>query len=268
MNGQFLVAKYIRDLERGEPRNIGVIVWTPGKTACRFVDPDDLEEIEDVDNFVRWVTYWEELASSPRIEVFNLKAATNKTPRFLKVLQKTQRGNYALEDGGEVLDEVTDGNIDDVVSFLFHRIVQRTPQAGESTREPTIKQKCRDLFTEIGATQINGFSSRYPVSIEVGEFKQDIHFDFGFGNGKPSSLFQAVNIQREESVALATGKINTSKSFASVQSADYYCLYDSGNEEDGFTGNVSLLDRFSTTLDIADIVSASEKLLRVLVADH
>ena len=34
---RFLVAKYIPDMRRPEPRQIGVIVWTHGKLSARFL---------------------------------------------------------------------------------------------------------------------------------------------------------------------------------------------------------------------------------------
>lgn len=33
---RYLVAKYIPELLRNEPRNVGVIVWTPEKVDARF----------------------------------------------------------------------------------------------------------------------------------------------------------------------------------------------------------------------------------------
>ena len=33
---RYLIAKYIPDLQRVEPQNIGVIVWAPGVAAARF----------------------------------------------------------------------------------------------------------------------------------------------------------------------------------------------------------------------------------------
>lgn len=33
---RYLIAKYIPDLRRMEPRNIGVIVWSPQGVAARF----------------------------------------------------------------------------------------------------------------------------------------------------------------------------------------------------------------------------------------
>jgi len=123
MNGRFLLAKYVSDLERGEPRNIGVLVWTKGAVSYRFVDPHKVDYVADVENCEQWIEYWQDLASQKKIQVFSDRPVTNRSSRFLDAIQKTQKGNYLLGSGGHVFDEVTVDNIDDVAAFLFDRMV-------------------------------------------------------------------------------------------------------------------------------------------------
>jgi hypothetical protein len=116
-----LIAKYAADLERMEPRNIGVIFWLDGQVRSRFAPVETLNGDADEENFTRWIAYWERLLASGKLQIRNRRAVSIKSPRFLKEFQLTQKGNYLLELGGEIVDAVKD--IDEAADFLFQRLV-------------------------------------------------------------------------------------------------------------------------------------------------
>lgn len=66
MNTKWLLAKYVRDLRRREPVNVGVIVFAHGEIAARFVGETDGKAIDgrrtrgfaDPENYRAWVAHW------------------------------------------------------------------------------------------------------------------------------------------------------------------------------------------------------------------
>jgi len=75
---KYLLAKYIPDLHRFEPRNIGVIVWSPLGIEARFLAeyPNRPGEVDgrSIPGFVtsasaykQWVRYWRDAISGTSI---------------------------------------------------------------------------------------------------------------------------------------------------------------------------------------------------------
>ena len=55
---KYLVAKYVSDPRRMEPRNIGVVLWASGRVAARFLESDEAEFVGDKKTYARWIDYW------------------------------------------------------------------------------------------------------------------------------------------------------------------------------------------------------------------
>src|SRR5438309_993878 len=120
-SARYLVAKYISDLQRMEPRNIGVIVWTGDATSARFVaeKSDRPGEIDgrSVPPFVtsmaaykQWVDFWrDELKAKPLRSGRTLE-------KWSESLKQTSRGNFWLADGGIILQDVRSADIHDVAN--------------------------------------------------------------------------------------------------------------------------------------------------------
>lgn len=96
MTQQWLLAKYVRDLRRREPRNVGIILFTGTQVHARFlaeIDPDNVDGRStkwagSTNNYRAWVHYWR-------------TASPSKSPAEL--VSHTSADNYYLEHGGQVL---------------------------------------------------------------------------------------------------------------------------------------------------------------------
>lgn len=253
MNGRFLIARYISDLERQEWRNIGVIVWTQGKVASRFVEPSDVDFLHDEENYRRWVAYWQNLCGQKRLQIFNDPPVTNKTPRFLKALQRTQNGNYLLTQGGEVLDHVSAATVDEAAEFLYSRLVKPQTQVTGvyEDRSPNLTERCLTVLTDAGISQRAGFRRRYPVILRYQGFQQEIYFDFGTGGNRPEFLYNKVNIDREDSVTQAAGKCETAIGHANCARENCYSLFDSESASNVKETTIKFLNTFSVAVDIS-----------------
>ena len=105
---RYILAKYVPDLARMEPRNIGVIVWSKGKFCARFLDKTDIGAIQvnDRDTYERWVVYWSRLVTADAIRPRRGRPVSAADPTSIDALLSTQKGNYILVDSGEMLEQL------------------------------------------------------------------------------------------------------------------------------------------------------------------
>src|SRR4051812_24962885 len=112
---EYLVAKYVPDLLRNEPVNIGILAWVDGTVSWRFLGQRADGEIDgrgrgvrgvirSIPNYKAWVNAWMKRASAAEIRT---RAGTfsKASPEFLSALASYGEGNYILEAGGEIIDE-------------------------------------------------------------------------------------------------------------------------------------------------------------------
>lgn len=99
MAQRWLIAKYVRDLRRREPRNVGIILFSGDRVLARFLaeDPAEAEKIDgrairhqfgSPTNYRAWVHYW--------------RSAAGSTPEAA-LLARAQTDNYYLERGGQLM---------------------------------------------------------------------------------------------------------------------------------------------------------------------
>jgi hypothetical protein len=119
---RFLIAKYIPDVFRNEPRNIGVVLWTPDGVAARFLGekpdaPGVVDEsaippfIASAVAYKQWVRYW-------RREL----AKADGTPESLETIRQTGASNYLLADGG-IVNPLSTPHLPTLLSQLFQQLV-------------------------------------------------------------------------------------------------------------------------------------------------
>ena len=132
---RFLIPKYVPDVFRNEPRNIGVVLWSPHGVGARFVGerPDTPGEVDtaEVPSFVaspdayqQWVRYWRRELAKEAIRPAAGDAAVPRTAaQFLDVLGQAGPSNYLLANGGVLIDSVSEAELFQAVDDLFERCV-------------------------------------------------------------------------------------------------------------------------------------------------
>ena len=145
---RYFLAKYIPDLLRAEPRNVGVVLWSEKGIAARFLaeKPDRPGEVETrhIPAFVtsrpayaQWVEFWRVELSRAEIASVSrpgIKVGRN-SPDYLDILAASSRGNFVLTEGGRLLDPV--GDPQDAADYLFERLVE-TPTDREFRSLPEL----------------------------------------------------------------------------------------------------------------------------------
>jgi hypothetical protein len=132
---RFLVAKYVPDVFRNEPRNIGIILWAPEITLARFagerIDSPGKVDDQDIPSFVaspeayrQWVRYWRREVTKPVIRPATGGPGVPRTsPACLDALRQTGPGNFLLCDGGTFGDPIPISEIPAVADRLFAECV-------------------------------------------------------------------------------------------------------------------------------------------------
>jgi hypothetical protein len=204
---RYLIAKYIPDLRRMEPRNIGVVVWTPEAVDARFVaeKPDRPGQLagRDIPTFVtspdvfrQWIAYWRREMEKTEIDpVLGGARVARSSPEFLSALMSGNRGNFQLVEGGFLLDPLEPEELPALVDHLYGTLVETT--GPEEPRDPSLDEVCKQLIRETQLEDDPQFRQRYEVDCPLGE-KVDERFEFsyGFGNGAPVRLYQRLPIPK------------------------------------------------------------------------
>lgn len=111
---EWVVAKYIEDLRRGEARNIGVILRIGDDVRARFKFEDAENDIDeesaslffaDVDNYKAWLAYWR-YRMSKAAEVGLDKAFRFDNPSNFVMVQGGERLVGEVVDPAEMLDSL------------------------------------------------------------------------------------------------------------------------------------------------------------------
>lgn len=265
MNARFLIARYVPDLPRGETRNIGVVAWVPGRTCTRFIDPDTVDFISDTVVFRRWVNYWNRLASQEKIQLRRMRAIANRSPRFLSAIKMTQEGNYLLDDVGELLDTVSQSNLDEAVSFLFGRLVA-PPSATQEDKEPGLSEKCDDVLEKSEVSTGASLQRKYAVKLDFADFQHEVHFDYAVIGDSLKYLISRVSLRREDSVVGAVARFTQTINQRLITKDRCVSLFDSEAAPNGSSNVVRYLSSSSNAIDVADEGEAVSKLRELVKA--
>lgn len=211
MNGaQFLIAKYVPDLIRNEPRNIGVIVWSEAGVAARFqgVDKNGDFTSRNIPNFIQvqstykqWVNFWLSEIKKDKIEFIGKgKIAEKVSPDFVEALRTTSKENYFLDKGGAVLETITANKLPKLVDELFTNLVNDTPEPVEEEKYSTefLEIQCEEVIQQTKLVKNRYFKKNgmtVPCKIAT-EVSQSVPFSYAIGNGAPLWLGQKVPLRK------------------------------------------------------------------------
>lgn len=129
----YQIIRYIPDLRRMEPQNIGVLVQ--GQSQLRYqlwthFRPGDKKPDFDFVNFRKWREFFEEEVNGPQIALFQ---PPRHSTEFLEYLQSRCGGNYVVTRPLHVAMPTED--IDEVTEYLYGTLV-RSPEESEPAERP------------------------------------------------------------------------------------------------------------------------------------
>lgn len=205
---RYLLAKYIADLDRMEPNNIGVIVWSPDDVEARFlaektdqpgvIDGRSIPSVVTSSSAYRqWIEFWRAELQKPEIEIADGTKVPQGSPKFLDALQSWNRGNFVLADAGVLIDHVDADDLANLTDHLFNTLVATS--RSDEPRDPTLNERCDQLLEETQLANNPHFFSRYQVSCQVApNATETFEFSHAYANGSLLRLYQRVPLPRRK----------------------------------------------------------------------
>lgn len=187
----YLIAKYVDDLARNEPRNVGVIAYDGAAMLARFDGEDDqgrmdLRRVKGPRNaaqtFRAWVDYWRAAIDEPHALDRALRDVSPGDVRIADYLLELPSQDFYLERGGTILLDGDELSLYETLTDLFARLV-RVPDAPAS---PSLGDKSRTAIAAAGVRLDDArFEVDVPVTLEFdGGVKLDENVSYAVTNGK------------------------------------------------------------------------------------
>lgn len=212
-NARFLIAKYIPDLRRMEPRNIGVIVWADGRVVARFLGengspdspifPPRYLKVRSVDSYRQWLYYWRNMITRTIVTSREGKVVNISSPEFIDSLKSKSRDQFLLVEGGHLLDDIADMDINSIVSDLFETLVNESSTVEdrvEKREAKLLKDVCHQLLADSGLKARDDFWDSFDWLCPVANASQHFRFDYALHGPKPKAIYQRVLLSRQPSI--------------------------------------------------------------------
>lgn len=268
MKAQWLVAKYMPDLRRREPSNVGVALRVDNKTYCRFrgqVEDGTINGIhvrgwsKDLANYKSWVESW-----CYRFGKWDLE----------KLVKVSNDQNYFLEFGGERLVGNADTNPQDLLDELYSMLVEK-PQE----EVVTVNSLSDNIFKKLNVYNRMQRDFKLAIPAEAGAF-DEVFFDYKY---KPDdskvTLFQAIALPYTDArtwntvhaaawsfqkVAEHAGQLAATNKGLERLGQQIIALVKPRQRDPELEGQLSVLKRYATVINVADENAATSKLARIL----
>jgi hypothetical protein len=194
MKARWVVAKYIPDLRRNEPVNIGVILEAGGEIVARFrgeradgrIDGRRIGEISSAENYKNWIAYWRGSIVDDQIpldSLVNLSAGDE---------------NYFLEQSGSRLIGDDESSPDEMLDRLYADLVD--PHGAPTVRYVSAKRSSERVFKGLGIWEAVTTSYRANITVPDGP-ADSTSFDYSYRNGK-LHLMKAIAVSEESTEAV------------------------------------------------------------------
>jgi hypothetical protein len=263
VNNRYIIAKYVRDVRRMEPRNIGLFLWADGRIVSKFLSVEDAPFISERANYRRWRDLWTQQISGDVIEPVRGPAVSKASPEFMDALLKEQEGNYRLVDGGRVLDDLKGKDIEEAADFLFDQLVSRRRKIKPDDHD-TLKTLADFVIQEAGlAEQVH---RRRTIKCPIYGKEQDIVVDYSLGNGMLEAIFQRVslrNLMAARGTAFTFQSLTDAKKIASKKRC---CMLVDLNDPHAESSVVGMMKHVGEIANVAEPKKAVTTILQVAKA--
>lgn len=227
---RFLLAKYAPDLSRMEPRNIGVILWTPRAMSAKFLSLPEATFVADAEEYCWWVKLWQTVIEKECIKPRRGPAVSRNLLTSIDALLTLQEDNYLLVDAGELLVSVSGRNVARACESLFEELVK--PLSHE--RDPveakrSLARGCNELIDKLQLRDRPDFRTQYAIPCNVFGVRRELKYAYAIAGDKPQLVCQRTLLRSEQSVnsaaltlhaAAASGQVDREHCVTFMQASD------------------------------------------------
>jgi hypothetical protein len=269
----YFIAKYVDDLARNEPDNVGVVVFDGESIVARFDGEDDAEHIDlrkvrhrisGSHAYRAWVHYWREAIKNPT----SVGGQESDTPAdILQQLVESASRDFYLELGGTILLDADERSLEDTARELYERVV-REP---DPPSPMSLQEKSRQALAAAGAPMEDAhrFKKQFTVELDLDGVRVDHEVSYAVMNGTWHYL---------QEMPFDPGKPRVSRKEASHCAflfehahwarEDSLILYDSTDLSAHSTGLLKMLEGFAPVVDVDRTDDAAEILHTSLKLDE
>lgn len=217
MNNRYLVAKYVQNLSRMEPRNIGIFLSYNDRIHSRFIGERnksiDLRTVRSIfshsGSYKEWVEYWKYLLSQ------------QKSPDELFVeLLASSNGNYVVLEGESLfLPRDVLGSPTSILEYMFRLLVDEFPEPKQSPEQVNLTAKCEEIIKKYELLRSSHFLREPLVELIFDGKRQHIRPSYSWVNGR-EIYFQKVSIDPSRPDATQKDVNNTLWMFEKLKISD------------------------------------------------
>lgn len=246
MANSWYLVKYVPDLFRNEPQNVGVVVVSGDSYATKFMGerPDGVidgrrisSRISALETYKAWVGFIKKAVRDGNLD--------DRIDR----LSRRSLDSFLIEHRGPLLGDHVETSMGQVAHELFVSLVSEEP--GQATA--TLEEMSDSIISKLAVLPDRlerGVDYRIAVR---GDAIQDMHFDYRYVNGKVTlidriSLTMRPGRQLSQSVNDLLFRIEQVESHANVH--NFVALYSSGDEGIHLEKQLQLLNKYANTVDV------------------
>lgn len=271
---QVLVAKFVPDVARNEPRNVGVFLASSGRVVARFLGESLdtpgrlvarvplLESKQDRDAYREWIAYW-------RIGMERMGDSMPVSERVQR-LQDSSKQQFAVVRGGFLRKSVMDAELETELDRLYERLVD-DPERKDGRFDATsvgrqLQAETNKLFKRTGFSDRPDFQTKYPVVCPIigTNEKLGFHFDYGLHTVRPVSLLQKVLIEKPQSLNSALFMFQSVQSglkIARDQCASLVYVEPKSVNSRTVRSGLKVMESYSQVINVVDTADAERRLL-------
>lgn len=268
---RYLIVKYVDDLSRNEPRNVGVVAYDGIDAVARF-DGEGSDGLPDLRRvryritgshaYREWVKYWRTTLESPGKIERSLKGLSSGDPRVIESLIASSGREFYLEEGGEILHDAETTSLDSMGEDLFRSLVHEP----ETPAPAKLKDKSKHALVLAGAPLDDPQRFQKDLVVTVtGPGGETIHDEISYAvrNGEWHYL-QEVPFNPDRPKANRKEVFNCAFFFqnsARLEDSSRAILYDQTDLGDGDDeALVHMLGQLGTLIDVSASDQAAEHL--------
>jgi len=276
---RYLLARYIDDLTRNEPINVGVIVYDGTRALARFDGEDPETQAIDLrrvrhritgsSTYCSWVAYWRRALSEPAVISPQLADAQPGDPAVIEFLLSLDGDEFSLIRGGEIVFDADERSLETTLKELFERLVR----APEPDAPPSLRDKSEEAMRLAGVPldDEERFRTHPKIALDVDGQTREQEVSYGVLNGRWHYLQEASFDPRSERVSSKEAhhvafvfEHAIDKQGQRLDRDSNVVLYDATDLVDVTRGLLVLIEPFAQTVDVSAPDGAAKPLRRAL----
>lgn len=267
METNYLIAKYVDDIGRNEPRNVGIIVADGEHAIARFdgevggeVDRRKIRfRIAGSRTYKAWVEYWRRGLAEPGVMDKKFRGAASGSPDVIEHVLGQGSPDFYLERGGTVMLDLDRRPLEQVANELYERLVREPEPPGSKS----LRERSQDALKLAGVPTDDdaSFKVDLPVELNVGGATVSDEISFAVKNGDWHAL-QEVGFSHDKKKVSRREAGHAAYVFehGPWRPEQRVVLYDRSEIGHGQYALLEMLMRIATPVNVGDPEAAAAKL--------